>query len=588
MRSGESALKTWISEPRAGFAGTRKLFLTLGVFSMFVNLLMLTGPLYMLQVYDRVLASRSVATLVALTVLIAGLYALMGVLDYARGRVAARMGAEFQSRLDAKVFESGLTRALMSGERGRPWSGLRDLEAVQRFMSSPVLFAIFDMPWTPVFIAAIFMFHPWLGWFAFAGLALLVVVSLLNQMLSRRSIEEAASASMSSDAFAETVRQQAEAVQALGMRPAVLARWQKNRREALAANIASADVVNQFTTLSKTIRFFLQSAMLGLGAYVVIRGEMTAGAMIAGSILLGRALAPVEQVIGGWALVSRSYQGWARLNVLLAQSSAADAPTPLPVPRPRLALEGLTVVPPEQERPTLRGVSLALEPGQALGVIGPSASGKSTLARALAGIWRPAAGAARLDGARLEHYGGDLGRYIGYLPQDISLFDGTVAENIARMSAMPDPEAVVAAARKAGAHEMVLRLPDGYDTRINVGGARLSGGQRQRIALARALYGDPVMLVLDEPNSNLDGEGGEALMMAIRDFKATGKLVVVMAHRPAAISECDLLLVLQDGVVQDVGPRDEVLRKHVRNHASVALHPKSAEAAPARAAEAGA
>ena len=584
-----NVLKTSVDTPRSGFKGAHGLFLTLGVFSMFVNLLMLTGPIYMLQVYDRVLASRSVATLVALTVLIAGLYALMGVLDYARGRVAARMGAEFQTRLDAKVFDSGLTRALMSGERGRPWSGLRDLESVQRFMSSPVLFAIFDMPWTPIFIAAIFMFHPWLGWFALGGLVLLVVVSLLNQMLSRRSIEEAATASMSSDAFAETVRQQAEAVQALGMRPAVLARWQKNRREALAANIASADVVNQFTTLSKTIRFFLQSAMLGLGAYVVVRGEMTAGAMIAGSILLGRALAPVEQLIGGWAVASRARQGWTRLNASMAAAGAqAEEPTPLPAPRPRLALEGLTVVPPEQERPTLRAVSLALEPGQALGVIGPSASGKSTLARALAGIWRPAAGAARLDGARLEHYGGDLGRYIGYLPQDISLFDGTVAENIARMSAMPDPEAVVAAAKKAGAHEMVLRLPDGYDTRINVGGARLSGGQRQRIALARALYGDPVMLVLDEPNSNLDGEGGEALMMAIREFKATGKLVVVMAHRPAAITECDLLLVLQDGVVQDVGPRDEVLRKHVRNHASVALHPKSAEAAPARAAEAGA
>ena len=599
MKGRRRVLQTSIDTPRSGFRGAGGLFVTLGVFSMFVNLLMLTGPLYMLQVYDRVLASRSVATLMALTVLIACLYALMGVLDYARGRVAARMGAEFQARLDTRVFESGLTRALMSGERGRPWSGLRDLEAVQRFMSSPVLFAIFDLPWTPVFIAAIFMFHPWLGWFALGGMGLLVVVSLLNQTLSRRSIEEASKASMSSDAFAETVRQQAEAVQALGMRPAVLARWQTNRRQALAANIASADVVNQFTTLSKTLRFFLQSAMLGLGAYVVVRGEMTAGAMIAGSILLGRALAPVEQLIGGWAVASRARQGWARLEASMAGAGAqAEEPTPLPAPRPRLALEGLTVVPPEQERPTLRGVSLALEPGQALGVIGPSASGKSTLARALAGIWRPAAGAARLDGARLEHYGADLGRYIGYLPQDISLFDGTVAENVARMSAMPDPEAVVAAAKKAGAHEMILRLPDGYDTRINVGGARLSGGQRQRIALARALYGDPVMLVLDEPNSNLDGEGGEALMMAIREFKATGRLVVVMAHRPAAITECDLLLVLQDGVVQDVGPRDEVLRKHVRNHASVALHPKSAEAAaapgrqaaagPVRAAEAGA
>lgn len=553
-----------MNSPRAAFAGTRALFVTLGVFSFFVNLLMLTGPLYMLQVYDRVLSSRSEATLLALTVLIAALYAVMGVLDYARGRVAARLGTLFQARLDTKVFETGLARAVVSGERGRPWSGLRDLESVQRFMGSPVLFALFDMPWAPIFIFAIFTFHSWLGWLAVAGCTALVVISLLNQMLARRPEAEAAATAMVSDGFAETVRQQAEVVKGLGMGQAVRARWQINRMRAMMASLASADVVNQFTTLSKTLRFFLQSAMLGLGAYVVLKGEMTAGAMIAGSILMGRALAPVEQLIGGWTLVTRANRGWSQLRGLLETLPASREQTRLPAPRPYLEVSGLTVVPPEQQRPTLRGVDFRIKPGQALGVIGPSASGKSTLARVLAGIWPAASGATRLDGARLEHYGEDLGGYIGYLPQDIALFDGTVAENIARLALRPDPEAVVAAAKLAGAHEMILRLPDGYDTQILVGGARLSGGQRQRIGLARALFGDPVMLVLDEPNSNLDGEGSEALSAAIRQFKAAGKLVVVMAHRPAAITDCDLLLVLVDGQVQALGPRDQILREQLR------------------------
>ncbi len=574
--------------PQAALKGTRRLFVSLALFSLFVNVLMLTGPLYMLQVYDRVLSSRSTATLVSLTLLIAGLYGIMGILDYARGRIAARVGALIQTRLDPRVFEAGLSRAVVSGERGRPWSGLRDLEAVQRFMASPVLFALFDIPWTPIFLLAIFSFHPLLGWLAVFGGLLLVAISLANQRMTKRSTTEATATAMVSDAFAETVRQQAEVVQGLGMRDAVLARWQKNRNRALHANLVSSDVVNQFTTLSKTLRFFLQSAMLGLGAYIVLLGEMTPGSMIAGSILLGRALAPIEQLIGGWPILSRARSGWAALKISLVKG-AARPPMALPVPRARLQLTGVTVVPPDQQRPSLRNVSLRLEPGQALGVIGPSASGKSTLARTLAGIWRPVGGAVRLDGAELDQYGDDLGRYIGYVPQDIALFDGSVAENIARLSPEPDAEGVVRAAKMAGAHDMILKLPDGYDTQIMVGGARLSGGQRQRIALARALYGDPALVVLDEPNSNLDGEGGEALMHAIRQLKAEGRIVVIMAHRPAAISECDLLLVLHEGVVQAFGPRDEVLREQVRNHATIALRPQDggpAAAQPAPKAEA--
>jgi ATP-binding cassette subfamily C protein len=376
---------------------------------------------------------------------------------------------------------------------------------------------------------------------------------------------------MAADSFAETVRQQAETVRALGMEGSVLARWQAARERAVGAQLASSDTVSRFSTFSKTFRFFLQSAVLGLGAYLVLRGEMTAGAMIAASILLGRALAPVEQAIGGWPLVLRAREGWRSLTAMLAAGAEAGPPTPLPKPRPFLDVGHVTVAPPEQVVASLRMLSFRLEPGQALGVIGPSASGKSTLARVLAGIWRPNTGSVRLDGAALDHYDPEvLGRYIGYLPQEVVLFDGTVADNIARLDPEPDPAAIVAAARKAGAHEMILNLPQGYDTPVLAGGARLSGGQRQRIALARAFYGDPVLLVLDEPNSALDAEGSDALNAAVRAAKAEGKAVVILAHRPAGIAECDLILILENGQARAFGPRDEVLKAHVRNYAQVA------------------
>jgi ATP-binding cassette subfamily C protein len=389
---------------------------------------------------------------------------------------------------------------------------------------------------------------------------------------------------MQGDAFAETIRQQGEMIQALGMREAVLGRWQAMRTRAIESQLASGDRVSQFATMTKTFRFFLQSAMLGLGAYVVLLGEMSPGAMIAGSILLGRALAPVEQAIGGWPMVIRARQGWGNLQKLLGTTPDQEEPTALPRPRGRLEVQGLTMVPPEHNKPSLRGLEFAIEPGQALGVIGVSASGKSTLARAITGIWRPYSGTVRLDGAPLSHYEPDvLGAYIGYLPQDVVLFDGTVAENIARMQANPNPPAVVAAAKKAGAHEMILDLPQGYDTPVMAGGSRLSGGQKQRIGLARAFYGDPVLMVLDEPNSNLDSHGQDALNLAIRAAKAEGKSVVIMAHRPAGIAECDLILIVENGVAKAFGPRDEVLKAHVRNYAQVAggIGTQPAVAAPA-------
>lgn len=559
--------------PAAALRGLGHWFWAIGLFSVFVNLLMLTGPLYMLQVYDRVLGSRSEPTLVALTVLIAGLFAIMALLDHARSRLAARAGATFQSRLDERVFRTELTCGLIAGARGRPASGLKDVEAVQRLLASPVLFAVFDMPWAPVFVAAIFLFHPWLGWLAVASALVLATIAAVNQWVTRRHEAEANAASLTGDAFAESIRQQAEAIRALGMTGGALARWRQLRWKALTARIGSSDRVGAFTSASKSIRFFLQSAMLGLGAYLVIHGEMTAGAMIAASILLGRALAPIEQAIAGWPMVQHARQGWARLTELLGMTVEAADPTPLPRPQGFLDVEQITVFPPEQQKARLRMVSFAVGPGQALGVIGASAAGKSTLARVLTGIWRPATGKVRLDGAPLERYAPEtLGRLIGYLPQEMVLFDGTIAENIARLDEEPDAAAVIAAAKKAGAHEMILTLPLGYDTPVSAGGARLSGGQKQRIGLARALYGDPVLLVLDEPNSHLDAAGSDALNAAIRQAKVEGKTIVIMSHRPAGIAECDLILVLEDGIIKAFGERDEVLKAQVRNYAQIAGH----------------
>lgn len=543
--------------------------ISVGLFSVFVNLLMLTGPLFMLQVYDRVLASRSEETLVALLVLVAGLYALMGVLDYARGRVAARIGASFQARLDRRVFSGALRFSATTGEAGAS-SPLRDLEAVQRLFSSPALFALIDIPWTPIFILAIFVFHTQLGWLALGGGVILIAIAIANQFWTFRPVGNANQKAQESDALAEALRSQGEVVRGMGMEEAALNRWQRLRNTALAAQMQSSDLTGSFSILSKTLRFFLQSLILALGAYLVLQGEVTAGAMIAASIMLGRALAPVEQTIAQWPLILRARYGWRGLAAFLGQVPSPVERTRLPKPRAILDVNQISVAPPGSNVPTLRIDGFKLEPGLALGVIGPSASGKSTLARALTGIWPPLSGTLRLDGATIEQYGQDIGKHVGYLPQDVSLFHATVAENIARLSEAPNAEAVVTAAKKAGAHEMILKLSDGYDTVISGGSGGLSGGQRQRIGLARAMYGDPVLLVLDEPNASLDAAGSEALNRAIKQFKTDGSSVIIMAHRPSGITECDLLMVLQDGVRKAFGPRDEVLRAHVKNHAEVA------------------
>ncbi|SOH92821.1 ATP-binding cassette, subfamily C [Monaibacterium marinum] len=562
-------------ELRATLKKSRGLFRVVLLFSIFANILVLTGPLFMLQVYDRVLASRSEATLVALFALVAVLYAIMGVLDYSRGRILGRVGARFQSMLDRRVFDALLRRSVDPNFRNRPATGLRDLESIQRLLSSPALFAFYDLPWTPVFLFAIFLFHPLLGWMAVAGGVVLIIATVLNQVLSKTPQRESLQASGQAEAFAEAVRRDAEVVQTLGMRGAVLGRWRQQRDVALATSIKAADVSGSFSTFSKTWRLFLQSGMLALAAYLVLQGELTPGAMIAGSILLGRALAPIEQAIAQWSLVQRARQGWTSLTQLLEATPEEEEKTELPRPKAMLDVAGLTVVPPGEKVPTLKAVSFRVGPGMALGVIGQSASGKSTLARAITGIWPAVQGKVRLDGAALEQFSSEvLGQHIGYLPQDVSLFDASVADNIARLSPNPDPAKIVEAAKKAGAHEMILKLPEGYDTRIQSGGSRLSGGQRQRLGLARALYGSPVLLVLDEPNANLDNEGSNAMNASIEQMKANGGSVIIMAHRPAAIAQCELLLVMENGMVKDFGKRDDVLRNNVKNHEKLAANPE--------------
>ncbi|SFJ75314.1 type I secretion system permease/ATPase [Jannaschia pohangensis] len=545
------------------------------LFSVAVNALMLTGPIYMLQVYDRVLGSRSEETLIALSVLLCFLFLMMGVLDHARGRVMARVGARFQAALDARVFSAHLRRAAATpgGAGGR--NPLRDLEAVQRLMSSPVFLALFDIPWTPLFLAAIFLFHPYLGLLAMGGGSVLVILALVNKWLTTGPMAEANTATVKAEMTSQSLASEAELVQSLGMRGAAFARWFDARSKSLTQAINYSDRSGFFTVTTKTLRLFLQSAMLGLGAWLVLQNELTAGAMIAGSILMGRALAPIEMVIGQWQMVDAARRGRTSVIELLSAVPPEKPRTPLPRPQALLVAEAVTLVPPGASQASLKSVSFILKPGQAMGVIGPSGAGKTSLAKAVTGSWAPAAGKLRLDSATLDQYDPDvLGSYTGYLPQTVTLFDGTIAENIARLQADPDPAKIVEAAKKAAAHEMILAQPKGYDTVVSSVGGLLSGGQIQRVGLARAMYGDPVLLVLDEPNSNLDNEGTMALNRAIAGMKLEGKSVIIIAHRPSAIKECEMLLMLENGARVAFGPREEVLQSMVRNHAQIAQSQK--------------
>jgi ATP-binding cassette subfamily C protein len=543
--------------------GSRHFLLFAFAFSIFVNLLMLTGPLFMLQVYDRVLGSRSEETLVALLILVVGLYALMWLLDFARTRLIARYGARFQSRLDDRVFKAQLTQDRRTPESQ---SASRDLEAVQSFYASPALTALMDAPFTPLFVGVIFVFHPWLGWFAVIGGLILIAITTLSQVLTSSRVAEAQSTVEAAHRFADNARRASELIRSQGMLGPIAERFLERRSTALQKNMGAVDWTGAFSTFTKAFRLSLQSLVLALGAWLVLRGEITAGAMIAASILLGRALAPIEQIIGRWPQIAQARQARASLEKFLTESPVPQPRTRLPRPKGQLDLKGVTVTTAPGSPPVLYNITCAIAPGEALGVIGRSGAGKTTIAKTILGLIEPNIGEVRLDGALISHYSPeDLGAHVGYLPQDPMLITGTIAENIARMSLEPDSEKVVEAAKKAKAHELILSLPNGYETRIEDNQIGLSGGQRQRIALARALYGEPVLLVLDEPNSALDQEGSEALNAAIRMMKGEGRSVVIMTHRPVAIAECDNLMVVENGRVKALGPRDEIIKSMMKN-----------------------
>ncbi|MCQ4160509.1 type I secretion system permease/ATPase [Roseomonas sp. GC11] len=532
----------------------------LALISGVVNVLALTSPLFMLQVYDRVLTSHSLPTLAALALLALGLFAVQAALDILRARILLRLGELFDRRLSARVHAAVLRlplRARMAGDGLQP---LRDLDNIRGFLSGQGPTAFFDLPWMPLYLALCFLFHPLLGLAALAGALLLVSLTLLAHLLSRAPARATIEHNMTRNALMEAGRRNAEVVQALGMGRRFGLRWQAANDAYLAANRRAGDVAGGLGGASKALRVVLQSAILAIGAYLVIRQEASSGVMIAASVMMGRAMAPVDLAIANWKPFLLARQSRARLRELFAAMPEAAVPLALPRPERGLRAEALTIRPPGAPKPTVTGISFALEAGSALGIIGPSGSGKSSLARALAGAWEPAAGSLRLDGATFAQWEREaLGRHLGYLPQGVELFDGTIAENIARFEPGATPEAIVAAARAAGAHGLILALEAGYDTRIGEVGGTLSAGQRQRIGLARALYGEPFLVVLDEPNANLDAEGERALIAAIAAIRARRGIAIVVAHRPSAIAAVDQLLMMEAGRMKAFGPREAVL-----------------------------
>src|ERR1700728_4030315 len=538
----------------------RSAFVGVGVMSCMINLLYLTGSLFMLEVYDRVLPSRSVPTLVGLAILAGGLYIAQGVLDLIRVRILGRIGTALDESLNSRVFDTIVRLPLTIGARNEGLQPLRDLDNIRSFLSGMGPGAFFDLPWLPFYLAICFAFHVMIGLTALVGAIILVSLTVVTEFMSRRPAREALGLAARRNDLAATGRRNAQVLVAMGMAGRLNKRWSEANQKYLAGNQRASDVAGGLGAIAKVMRMTLQSAVLAVGAYLVIHQEATAGIIIAGSILSARALAPVDLAIAHWKGFVAARQSWHRLNKLLESLPARAVPTVLQSPSSRLSVEAVSIVPPGDQKVIVQDVTFALTAGNGLGIIGPSGSGKSSLVRALVGVWQPVRGKVRIDGAALDQWSSDvLGRYIGYLPQDVELFSGSVAQNICRFDPEATSDGIIAAAKDAGVHEMIIKMREGYDTQVGEQGTALSAGQAQRGALARALYGTPFLIVLDEPNSNLDTEGDEALTRAIRGARERGAIVVVVAHRPIGIEAVDQLLVLKDGRVQAFGPKETVL-----------------------------
>ncbi len=555
----------------------KQTFRSIGVFSAVINGLMLMPAIYMLQLYDSVLTSRNEMTLLMLTLIVIGAYIFLGALEYVRSFVLIRVGAKLDLKLNKRVYTAAFEQSLKQGE-SNAGQALKDLTNIRQFMTGNALFAFFDAPWFPIYIFVIFMFHPWLGIFALLGTTTLIILAYINEKISRKPLDEANTMSVVSTNMASNNLRNAEVIEAMGMLPNLQARWNKLHSRFLNLQAEASEKAGIVTAISKSTTVALQSLMLGLGALLVLENEISPGMMIAGSILMGRAIAPVQLLINVWKQFGGARSAYDRLIKLLENHPAREPGMTLPKPTGAITVENVTAAPPGSRIPVIKGLKLSLSAGEVLGIVGPSGSGKSTLARLLVGVWPAASGKVRLDGADVYLWNKDeLGPHIGYLPQDIELFSGTISENIARFGEV-DAQKVILAAQRAGVHQMILNMPEGYDTKLGDGGAGLSGGQKQRLGLARAMYDDPAFIVLDEPNSNLDDMGEQALLNALIDLRKRRKTIVLITHRTSIISVTDKLLVLQDGVARLFGPTQQVMAE-LKNPSQQAAQQKPAPTA---------
>lgn len=555
----------------------RRLFGVLALFSGVINLLMLVPSIYMMQVFDRVLTSRNETTLLMLSLILLGFFALGCALEWVRGQVMIKMSAGLDTQLGERVFDAAFERSLKE-HSANPAQVLSDLNSIRQFVTGPALIAIFDAPWLPIYVIATFLFHPWLGVFTVIGSLILAGLAVCNELTTRKSMSEANRLSVASSSYVNSTLQNAEVIQAMGMLTPLRRRWYNVQQRVITEQGEASDRSSRIAALSRFVRMTWQSLALGLGAILVIENQISAGVMIAVSVLLGRAMAPAEALIGSWKQMGNAKSSYERLNRLLTEFPKAALRMPLPPPTGALGIDRLVIVPPGMHKPAINGVTISLAKGEVLAIIGPSASGKSSLARAMVGIWTARQGSVRLDSAEVSQWSREaLGPYLGYLPQDIELFDGSIAENIARFGEV-DSAKVIEAAQLAGINEMILHFPNGYDTLLGTGGLGLSGGQKQRIGLARALYGQPALVVLDEPNSNLDDAGEAALVQAVRKLKADGCTVVLVTHRPSILGAVDKLLFLKDGVQTLFGPRDQVLKTLLPPAPPKAVEPRNQEA----------